>query len=332
MSEAYFWSATSGLRRRYNRLWIADHLARTVTRRETVWTRRRLAAYETLRATALGLGARRTTVDRVEDLSPRDFKRRYLDTDTPVVLAGAGSRWPAARWTHRMIAERYGGTKVRLLRAAPNEPKGRPGEGRDASYAEIAESMEGGGDLYARFSGIMHQHPELVADLDLDWFRDMRHDRKRFENWGFFMGGAGTATGLHSSIAPNLFFQITGRKRWYIYPAKAAPFFNPAVKCSPYFYSEVDIDDPERWPIAAATPGWIADLEPGDVLYVPSFAWHQVHNATATMAVGYRWVDPKLGWRASPVQTLLVATCSNPPLWKAKGHKDLPTLLDAIDY
>jgi hypothetical protein len=79
-------------------------------------------------------------------------------------------------------------------------------------------------------------------------------------------------------------------------------------------------------------PGWVADLEPGDVLYVPAFAWHQVHNFSPSIAVGYRWASARLGWRTSPVQTFLVLTCSNPSLRQAKGHKDLPTLLDAIDY
>lgn len=351
-----FWSATRTLRRRYNRLWLADHSARTVLRRETGFTARRLRVHEALVRLALrladdasvatpGNGAPspasesgapsldlRRPVDRVHDIDPRDFQQRYFDTDTPVVMAGAGSAWPAASWTHAMIGERYRQTSVRLLRAAPNEPKGRPGEGREASYAEIAESMSKGGDLYARFSGIMHQHPELVRDVDVEWFRAMRGDRKRFENWGFFMGGAGTATGLHCSIAPNLFYQITGKKRWWIYPAAAAPFFAPPAKCSPYFYSEIDVSNADKWPIARCVPGWTADLEPGDVLYVPSFAWHQVYNPTATMAVGYRWAKLGLGWRASPLQTVLVLTCSNPSLLKARGHKDLPSLLDAVDY
>lgn len=332
MIGASVWSATSTLRRRYNRLWLTDHIARTFLRRESMWTRKRLALYDHLVEAALGAGGQRIAIDNFNELDPENFHENYLDTDTPVVLRGAGADWPAIQWTPEELGRRYADTSVRLLRAAPNEPKGRPGEGRDATYGEIAESVSAGGELYARFSGIMHQHPELIDDVDLDWFRTMRRDVNDFENWGFFMGGAGTATGLHSSIAPNLFYQISGYKRWYIYPAWTAPFFAPAVKCSPYFYSEVDVSDAEKWPIAAATPGWIADLEPGDVLYVPSFAWHQVHNSTATIAVGYRWMSPRLGWRTSKLQTFLAATCSNPPVWKAKGHRDLPTLLDAIDY
>jgi hypothetical protein len=342
-----FWTASRKLRRQYNRLWLADHAARTLLRRETGLTTRRLRIHAELVRLARHLTDgdtstedthnvapvdRRRAIDRVTNIDPIDFRRHYFAADTPVVIAGAGASWPAANWTHAMLGSRYEQTSVRLLSAAPNEAKGRPGEGRDATYAEIAESMDAGGDLYARFSGIMHQHPELVDDVDVEWFRTMRDDHRSFENWGFFMGGAGTGTGLHSSIAPNLFYEVTGRKRWWIYPAAAAPFFAPPAKCSPYFYSEVDVSDPQKWPIARCVPGWIADLEPGDVLYVPAFAWHQVHNPTATVAVGYRWAKLGLGWRASPIQTLLVLTCSNPSLLKARGHKDLPSLLDAVDY
>jgi len=327
-----FWKTTHNLRLRYARQWLLDHTVRTFTRADSRWSRKRLQTWQELVDLALAFGEQRAPIGRVDDIDPAQFRRDYLDTDTPVVLAGAGRNWPAAGWTHQALAARCSASTVRLLRAAPGEAKGRPGEGRDVTYSEIADSMDAGGDLYARFSGIMHQHPELVDDVDVEWFRECRGDHRSFENWGFFMGGAGTATGLHSSIAPNLFYQITGRKRWYIYPARAAAFFAPAVKCSPYFYSEVNVDDADAWPIAASVPGWIADLEPGDVLFVPAFAWHQVHNFTPTMAVGYRWASLRYGWRNSPIQTLLVLTCSNPSLFAAKGHKDLPTLLDAIDY
>ncbi|HBS04631.1 MAG TPA: hypothetical protein DEA96_06690, partial [Leptospiraceae bacterium] len=279
---------------------------------------------------AIAQGGKRIHVPVVDDLTPPEFHARFVATDTPVVFKGRASGWKSSKWTAAYLAKVASKETVRLLAVAPGEAKGKPGEGRNVDYQQIAKSMKEGGDLYARFSGLLHQRPELIEDLDLDWFRSMSGHGN--ETWGFFMGGKGTATGLHSSIAPNLFYQIRGKKRWYIYPASTAPFFKPEVKGSPYFYSYVDVNDPKTWPIAEAAPGWYADLGPGDVLFVPSFAWHQVHNKTASIAVGYRWMSLKQGWRASWIQTLLAATCSNPPLWKAKDHKDLPSLLDSIDY
>lgn len=146
------------------------------------------------------------------------------------------------------------------------------------------------------------------------------------------MGGAGTATGLHSSIAPNHFVQVRGRKRWTVHPTWTAPFFAPVVACAPYFSSRVDLHDPVASPWADRIPGWTGVLEPGDVLWVPSFAWHQVANLTATVAVGYRWMSTWQGLRASWLQALIAATSTNPAPWRARGHKDLPELLDSIEY
>jgi hypothetical protein len=50
------------------------------------------------------------------------------------------------------------------------------------------------------------------------------------------------------------------------------------------------------------------------------------------MAVGYRWAKLGLGWRASPIQAFLMLTCSDPSLLRARCHKDLLNLLDAVDY
>jgi hypothetical protein len=331
-THAEIWQATARLRRRYSSLWLREHLVYTFTGSAERTRRMRLAASEALVDIALRIGGQRIQVMRVSDLSPAQFHRRFLATQTPVVFSGRGSAWDSALWTADYIADIAGDASVRLLQVAPNEPKGKPGEGLDVSYKDVARSMREGGDVYARFSGLLHERPELVADLDVEWFRNMRRDHRKFENWGFFMGGAGTATALHGAIAPNLFLQVSGEKRWYIYPCQTAGFFAPEVKGSPYFYSFVDVSDPVRWPIAEVAPGWVVDLEPGDILYVPPFAWHQVHNTSPTIAVGYRWMDVRQALQVSKVQTFVAATCTNPAPWKAKGHKDLPSLLDSIDY
>lgn len=331
-THSALWRATHKLRGRYASLWALEHLTYTVLRRGGPWTARRLAIHEALVSEATRYGFERQPVPDVTDASPEAFQAAHLEAGCPGVFRGVASSWPAARWTPEHIAAIAGDARIRLLAVAPNQPKGRPGHGRDVSYRAVADSMAAGGELYARFSGLLHERPELIEDLDVTWFRDMRRDHRRFENWGLFMGGADTATALHASIAPNLFLQITGRKRWLIYPAGAAGFLAPAVRASPYFYSHVDVSDPERFPVAEHAPGWVVDLEPGDILYVPPFAWHQVHNHSASLAVGYRWMNVRMGLKASVLQTVLAATGTNPPPWRAKGHRDLPTLLDAVDY
>ena len=56
--------------------------------------------------------------------------------------------------------------------------------------------------------------------------------------------------------------------------------------------------------------------QPGDVMYVPPYWWHQVRNPTPSIGVGYRFNDlPAMG-RGSATQTLLLLLATDPPLYK----------------
>jgi hypothetical protein len=57
-------------------------------------------------------------------------------------------------------------------------------------------------------------------------------------------------------------------------------------------YSPVDAEDPDlsRFPRFRDAPLWRADLEPGDLLYIPSMWWHQARSQTTSIAVNLWWV------------------------------------------
>lgn len=291
MAYDRIWVETAYLRRRYNKIWLREHIARTIGRRTTSLTHRRLAIHDELVDQATKFGGRRLPAAALVNADPNDFAFRFLDRDKPVVLRGTAGAWKAARWTPAMFAERFGEPTTNLL----------------------------------------HRHPELTDDLDTDWFRTLRGDMSAREDWDLFSGGVNTSTRLQSGIAPNLFNQISGRTRWYLYPAKAAPFFAPPVRRTPAFHSDVDANDANKWPIAEAVPGWVADLEPGDVLFVPAFTWLQVSNLEPTLAVSHRWLKLKLAWRNSRTQTLLAATSTNPPVWRAMNSVDQSTRPNTVE-
>lgn len=326
--QAYL-SRTRALRLQYWTLWQAEHAAFTLLGSGDRFTARRERVAERLREAAEG-GPGQVEAQSFDHLEPADFQARFLRPQVPVVVRGAAREWRCCqKWTMDWFRAHYGDETVRHLQIGPGESP-RKGTGRDVTFAEVIDDQTG--SLYSRFSGLMMRRTELLDDVDCDWLRTMRARKKGFENYGLFLGGTGTATGLHSSIAPNLFVQVSGRKRWYIYPAAVAPAFQPVVKGSPYFYSLVDAANPEAHPFLRGLPGWTALLEPGDVLYVPPFAWHQVNNLTPTIAFGYRWTRVPDALKASVTQTLLAATATNPRPGKAFGHLELPELLDAHDY
>jgi hypothetical protein len=57
-------------------------------------------------------------------------------------------------------------------------------------------------------------------------------------------------------------------------------------------YSPIDAEAPdlERYPRFRGAPLMSAELEPGDLLYIPSFWWHQAHSVDMSVSVNLWWV------------------------------------------
>ena len=71
------------------------------------------------------------SVDRVRDLAPGEFVRRYLRTGTPVVFAGAASDWPCVRkWSLPYFEGSHGAQPIVVL------PKERTTSGFAGTRAE----------------------------------------------------------------------------------------------------------------------------------------------------------------------------------------------------
>lgn len=305
----------------YNGLWLADHLLgeATVDRRLGACRARlkdRLRA-DLRAAPAEGL----RPIPRVKDLSPREFRATWLWRNQPVVLEGAAAGWSAASWTPEALAARYPDDEVVLINAAPEDvdrPDFDPGRTR---VAALVADMQAGKKTYARFNPLLQRHPELRAALDRDWLLAHTTRLRTGISYQLFMGGPGTATATHNAISNNLFVQLYGTKRWRIYPPSASPILDPPRLGAPYFFSRLDPGAAAPDPLLAHLPGYEAVLGPGDVLFNPSFWWHQVSNDTASIGVGFRWFAPWSIARSSLTQLLLTVMANNPPMWVARRHR-----------
>src|SRR5207247_1007820 len=55
-------------------------------------------------------------VDRVRDISPEDFRKRYLSLARPVVFEKAAARWPCGKnWSFEGFKRRFGGEMIKLV-------------------------------------------------------------------------------------------------------------------------------------------------------------------------------------------------------------------------
>ena len=108
-------------------------------------------------------------------------------------------------------------------------------------------------------------------------------------------GTAGAHTPCHyDTYGCNLVAQVSGKKRWILYPPEDTPLLEPSR--IPYeessVYSQINF---QRWketevPDISGSHPHVVILYPGDVLFVPRHWWHYVHNVQLSISIN-TWLE-----------------------------------------
>jgi hypothetical protein len=306
----------------YNGLWLVQRALGEAR------TRRYLGRLQETNLRRIGADLSRAADHRVRplprkhDVSPDEFVRDYLLTNAPAVFPGVARTWGACqKWSPRFFADHCGDLTFWALPASSKQLEASGLSGAiETTVRDLMMKIEAGDDSYARFLPLLSAYPELLDDLDVPWFRARRGPRTLLNGqFQLFVGSGGSDTLMHAAMANNLFLQVQGRKRWRLFPPSFTPALQPVANRSPYFVSLADADKREHddsHPHFRHAAGYDVELEPGDVLYIPPYYWHQVQNPTPSIGIGYRWLSVPSILSASPIQTLLTLTATDPPFWK----------------
>jgi len=278
-------------------------------------------------------------VDRHDALDPGEFRRRYLRRGRPVVISGGVGRAAALEdLSFERLRQSHGAEMVKLVQkeGLTNEETRPDLEYSDVlPLSQVLDLVEAGDGEYLRFSPLLEQFPELLDHLDLASFRRLVSDR-----WGFafqlFIGGPHSSTPFHNSTIPFLYTQVAGTKRWKLVPNHYMAAMDPPATRLQYSHSRaaVDLSNVDELPWIGHVDHFEAVLEPGDVLFVPSWMWHGVENLSATIGVRCGFMYPPGAVRASATLTFLrVAACDPGPLrwlWYSYVKTNLPQRDDLL--
>ena len=305
----------------FNALFMLQHLAPASTRLQR-WrdhVRLRIAAH-----LQHGGKGKVVPVERVRHLSAKDFRRRYLATGTPVIIDKGAAHWTCAqRWSFETFRERFGQATLKLV-----HHKGLTEDGsvlareysEEVKIGEFLDQALDGGTRYVRFSPFLEMFPELLDDLDTRFLRQMPGWMSLGTTFEAFIGGKDTFTPLHNEPIPFLFVNVCGVKRWPLIPNHYLPVLNPPADGMSYNHSSAKVDeiDVERFPGFDCIDRLEAVLEPGDILFMPSWLWHSVRNETPTIGVRCGIMYPK-GMFAEAMTLFLIRVFAarNPNLLQA---------------
>jgi lysine-specific demethylase 8 len=251
-------------------------------------------------------------------LDAADGPTRGLEQrDEPLVIRAGAASWPAVeRWSPEYLARRLGPIEIAYKVSSSNAHPDFRATGLGAMFARQRAPLErflaliGSGRaserarylftgdeqfLLRRRAGQTSIDPELAPLLaDLETPALFPEDRL-YTMWAW-LSGPGVRTWLHydNNGCHNLNAQIRGRKRCVLYApqelAKLHPFplggGNPAHNCS-----RIDVERPDaELRVDASVRAWHAELEAGDLLFIPAWWFHTFeHLGEFNANVNYWW-------------------------------------------
>jgi len=299
--------------------------------------KRRRAFYRGLHETLKKNGeGKAIEIERRTDLTLKEFRKHYLRKGIPVIMEGAAKDWDCVKkWSFEYFKDLHGTDEVVML----DEKDKKNFE--IMTLANIIDTIQGGGKKYYRFYPLLTRHPEHINDFDYEWLRERRNTLTWIEAFRVFIGGKDTTTQLHMENLCNLFVQTYGEKKWILYPPYYSSVMDPNPVRNVYraapLKTEKGAFDPFNpnydppYSLYKYIDHYETTLKPGDVLWIPTFYWHSVVNASNSIGVGYRWFNPFLSFRIAPLYMFLDFFATKPPIWKLVklSREDINVLLIA---
>lgn len=226
------------------------------------------------------------------------FARAYEASATPVVLRGVASSWPATeRWSLDRLAREHGDLRVlaaRLDRGAVAMDARRGLAHAPVTLGAFLEGLrEGARDRYVS-TPLAGLPPALARDAPLPPYCD----GASWHDGNLWIGAEGTVSGLHFDVADNFHAVVSGGKRFVLAPPRqsASLYPNGPLHGVPNG-ARVDLEHPdfERFPRVRDARPVVAELGPGDMLYIPRLWWHQVRTLGTCVSVNFWWASGAYG-------------------------------------
>jgi len=253
------------------------------------------------------------TIAAFEGIDRARFRGEIVPRHAPAVLKGVVAAWPAvraARGAHGGIAPYLraldSGAPVAALRLPPSA------EGRifysaglegfnytrdDTTLGSVLERMERYAS-HARPASIVVQSAPLASCLPR--FAAENPNPLLDESVaGRIWIGNRVVTPAHFDESSNIACVVAGHRRFTLFPPQAIGdlYIGPighAPTGTPISLVDFDRPDPQRFPRfqRALALAQVADLEPGDAIYIPPLWWHHVRSLdTFNVLVNYWWKE-----------------------------------------
>ena len=236
-------------------------------------------------------------IPRVKTISKKAFLDNYFKPQKPVVIERFIEDWPAySKWDLNYMADVAGDLEVPLYDDRPVDYK----DGFNEAHAtmkmrEYVDLLKREPTKYRIFLwNILKEVPQLKKDF---YYPDFGLRLMKSLPMLFF-GGRDSYTFMHIDIdLANIFhFHFHGKKQAILFDPKQTKYLYK-IPHSLITREDIDISNPDlkKWPALKKAEGWTANLEHGNMLYIPEGYWHYMKYLTPGFSMSLRAIarNPK---------------------------------------
>lgn len=248
-------------------------------------------------------------IDIIEEISQKDFIKKYLRPRRPVIIRNMAKNWPAyQKWTMEYMKEVVGDVEVPLYdssKADPSAPINSPAtKMKFSNYIDLITKEPT--DLRIFLFDPIKFAPQLLKDYispkDL-----MGGFLDKYPN--MFFGGKGSETFLHFDIDMAHIFHthFQGRKHVILFDYKWKDRLYK-IPFATYALEDYDIENPDfkKFPALDGIEGLEAFLEHGDTLFMPTGWWHWMKYLDGSFSISLRAWDKSWAVKAHSLWNLTV--------------------------
>jgi len=251
-------------------------------------------------------------IDKVENISPEDFKKNYYDTMKPLIITGLAKQWPAYdKWNWDYFKQIVGEVKVGLYNNIKSDAYTPINTADDyKTFGEYIDMIKEGPAGWRIFLFNIFQHaPQLTKDFI--WPEHlMKGFVKRYPM--LFVGGATSITHMHFDIDVShiLHTQFMGRKRVLLFPNEEQyklyrkPFEVLSLVDFSNYYEGNGTPDYAAFPAVKYAKGYEVILEHGDTLFMPAGYWHHMEYLDSGFAMSLRALQGSMSGKIKGVWNL----------------------------
>ncbi|MEO6456155.1 MAG: cupin-like domain-containing protein [Ginsengibacter sp.] len=235
-------------------------------------------------------------VDKVERISPEEFKHNYYHPKKPLIITDLAKQWPAYnKWDWDYLKKVVGDVKVGIYNNIKSDAYTPINTADDyKTFGEYIDMIKEGPAGWRIFLFNIFEHaPELTKDFT--WPEHlMKGFVKRYPM--LFTGGRTSITHMHFDIDLShiLHTQFLGKKRVLLFPHQEQfklyrkPFEVLSLADFSNYYKNNGTPNYVDFPALKFASGYEVTLEHGDTLFMPAGYWHHMEYLDSGFAMSLR--------------------------------------------